>query len=432
MGIKNFVINVFKRTDFYKNNLNQLFKANNLTISDEEKILLKNLGVNVSDLNNDIKGEVTYFTCMKVLSENMGKLPLKLYQETKEGVKLVNDDNLNMIRLRPNPYMTATTFWGTMENCRNHYGNAYAYLNFQGSKLKDMWILHPDNVRVMIDNGGYFGKDNAIWYVYYDPKSSNEYVINKDNILHVKSSNTYDGIVGISVRDILFNTIEGSLEQQNFLNNLYKNGMTGKAVLQYTEDLDDKAVARLVKGIQGFANGSSNAGQIIPLEYGLKITPLDLKLTDAQFADLKKYNSLQIAAAFGISPNFINDYSKSSYSNSEMQQLSFLVNTLQYILTQYEQEITYKLLSNNKIKQGYYFKFNEGALLRTDLKTQAEIIAMFTNNGIKTANECRLMLNMPTRPDGDKLIVNGNFIPLDMVGKQYMKGGENINEKQQE
>lgn len=284
----------------------------------------------------------------------------------------------------------------------------------------------------MIDNGGYFGKDNAIWYVYYDPKSSNEYVINKDNILHVKSSNTYDGIVGISVRDILFNTIEGSLEQQNFLNNLYKNGMTGKAVLQYTEDLDDKAVARLVKGIQGFANGSSNAGQIIPLEYGLKITPLDLKLTDAQFADLKKYNSLQIAAAFGISPNFINDYSKSSYSNSEMQQLSFLVNTLQYILTQYEQEITYKLLSNNKIKQGYYFKFNEGALLRTDLKTQAEIIAMFTNNGIKTANECRLMLNMPTRPDGDKLIVNGNFIPLDMVGKQYMKGGENINEKQQE
>lgn len=432
MGIRNFAVNVFKQTYFYKNNLNQLFKAHNLTITDEEKILLKNLGVDVRRLTNDIKGEVTYFTCLKVLSETMGKLPLKLYQETKEGVKLVNDDNLNMIRLRPNPYMTATTFWGTMENCRNHYGNAYAYLNFQGSKLKDMWILHPDNVRVMIDNGGYFGKDNAIWYVYYDPKSSHEYVINKDNILHVKSSNTYDGIVGISVRDTLFNTIEGSLEQQNFLNNLYKNGMTGKAVLEYTGDLDEVAIARMVKGLENFANGSSNSGKMIPIPFGMNLKPLDLKLTDAQFADLKRYNSLQIAAAFGISPNFINDYSKSSYSNSEMQQLSFLVNTLQYILTQYEQEITYKLLSNNKIKQGYYFKFNEGALLRTDLKTQAEIIAMFTNNGIKTANECRLMLNMPTRADGDRLIVNGTFIPLSMVGQQYMKGGDNQYEKQEE
>ena len=33
-------------------------------------------------------------------------------------------------------------------------------------------------------------------------------------------------------------------------------------------------------------------------------------------------------------------------------------------------------------------------------------------------------LDMPDDPDGDKLIVNGNYIPLEKVGTQYTKGGE--------
>ena len=42
----------------------------------------------------------------------------------------------------------------------------------------------------------------------------------------------------------------------------------------------------------------------------MKLTPLDIKLSDSQFIELKKYSALQIAAAFGIKPNQINDYEK--------------------------------------------------------------------------------------------------------------------------
>ena len=67
----------------------------------------------------------------------------------------------------------------------------------------------------------------------------------------------------------------------------------------------------------------------------------------------------KIAAAFGIKPNQINDYEKSSYANSEMQQLSFYVDTELFILKQYEEELNYKLLTDSEIKEGYFFKFNE-------------------------------------------------------------------------
>ena len=63
---------------------------------------------------------------------------------------------------------------------------------------------------------------------------------------------------------------------------------------------------------------SGNIKFSMPVPLGMKLTPLDIKLTDAQFFELRKYTALQIAGAFGVKPNQINDYEKSGYANSEM------------------------------------------------------------------------------------------------------------------
>ena len=111
-----------------------------------------------------------------------------------------------------------------------------------------------------------------------------------------------------------------------------------ETTLEYTGELNEKAKTALVKSFEEFGSGAKNTGKILPVPLGMKLTPLDIKLTDSQFFELKKYNALQIAGAFGVKPNQINDYSKSSYSNSEMQQLSFYVDTELFIIKQYEEE----------------------------------------------------------------------------------------------
>ena len=403
------------------------FKAflspNNKGVGLNDSQFLEWLGVDNSNIN--AISEVTYFTCLKVLSETIGKLSLKMYRDTEKGIiKAKTNDIYNLLKLRPNPYMTSSVFWTTLERNRNHYGNAYVWCRWIGNKLADLWIMQSECVQVYIDDEGYFGKKNKIWYVYSDPQTGKQYTMSSDEVLHFKSSHSSDGIVGKSVRDTLQDSIEGATKSQRFMNKLYKQGMTARAVLQYTGDLDKEAKRRLLKGIEDFASGEDNAGKIIPIPLGMQIQPLDIKLADAQFFDLKKYNALQIAGAFGIKPNHLNDYSKSSYSNSEMQQLSFYVDTLQYILKQYEEEITYKLLSSQQINNGYFFKFNEGSILRADMKTQAECLTKYVNNGIYTPNEAREMLNLPCEEGGDILIVNGNYMPITMAGNQYVKGGE--------
>ena len=102
-----------------------------------------------------------------------------------------------------------------------------------------------------------------------------------------------------------------------------------------------------------------------------------------------------------------------------MQQLSFYVDTMLFVMKQYEEEVDYKLLTEEEREEGKYFKLNEKVLLRTDSKTQMEIMASSINNGIQKPNECRRKLDLMDAEGGDKLIVNGSYIPLEDVGKQY-------------
>lgn len=368
--------------------------------------------------------EITYYTCMKMLSESMGKISLKLFAETEKGVIRKSNQAHNLIKLRPNPYMTAATFWSTVEFLRNHYGNAYVWCRYHRGKLLDLWILKNQDVKVLMDNVGLFGKESALYYHYHDTASNTYYTFDAREIMHFKSGVSYDGITGLSVQEILQENMDGNKASQSFMNKLYKSGLTAKAVLEYTGDLDDNAKKRLVAGFEAFANGEANTGKIIPVPLGMKLTPLNIKLTDSQFFELKKYSSLQIASAFGIKPNHLNNYEKSSYSNSEMQNLSFYTDTLLFILTQYEQELTFKLLTTKERDEGFYFKFNISAILRADTKTQMETLVSGVNNGVYLINEARRYLDLHDLEEGDSPIVNGNYIPLSKVGSQY-RGGEN-------
>ncbi|SDM17553.1 phage portal protein [Bacillus sp. OK048] len=398
-------------------------KVKNESTGINDKKLLEWLGID-TDTPGDKLSEATYFACMKILAESMGKLPLKMYQSTDKGIiKSDKSDAYNILKLRPNPYMTSSIFWSTVEMNRNHFGNAYVWNRFVGPHLKDMWIMPSQDVRIMLDDAGILGTKDKVWYKYTDKRTGKQYTFSDREVMHFKTSMTFDGISGKPVRDILKSTVEGALESQKFMNNLYKTGLTGKAVLEYTGDLDEKAKARLVKGFEEFANGSKNAGKIIPVPLGMKLVPLDIKLTDSQFFELKKYTALQIAAAFGIKPNQINDYEKSSYASAEAQNLAFYVDTLLFPLKQYEEEITYKTISENLIEQGYFWKFNIGVILRADIKSQMEALSKGVNNMIYTPNEARGYLDLPAKDGGDELYANGNYIPINDVGTQYGKGG---------
>lgn len=404
-----------------------LFKAKNKADPTEQgSMTLQQLVdmLNIGGVERDKLSEATYFACLKILSESIGKLPLKLLRYDKNGgvIKAVEHPYYRILGSAPNPYMTATHFWGTVEYNRNHYGNAYVWIQNAGSGMT-LWILPPDMVQVWVDDGGIWGVKNALWYLYLVKGA--RYKIPYDSMLHFKTSASFDGVRGLPVRDILSDTIDGSLKSQRLMGKLYENGFTAKAVLQYTGNLNEENRKAYAKGTEDYATGKvEGVKSIIPLPFGTTLQPLNVNLADNQFVDLKKYTALQISAAFGIKPNQINDYEKASYASAEAQQLAFYVDTLLYILKQYEEELDKKLLTADEIRQGYYFKFNVSVILRADLKSQTESLKNGVQGSLYTPNEARAKLDLPSVEGGDTLICNGNMMPVAMAGRQFVKGGD--------
>ena len=382
--------------------------------------LLEFLGVHHAD--GAALSEATYFACLKVLSESLGKLPLKLQQTTPQnGVRIAREHRYyRMLNERPNRFMNATVFWSTMEMCRNHYGNAYAWIDERDPKQPQLWPMDPSAVSVVYDNARKLADVPDVYYRYNTPDGV--LVFGSEEVLHFKSHNTVDGLVGVSVREQLASTIQGNIKAQRLVNRMYDSGMTAKSVLQYTGSLSDPNVKALVAGIEAYAKGEmkeTGAENIVPIPMGFTLQPLNIRLADNQFVEVKQYSALQIASAFGVKPYQVGDYTKSSYASAEAQQLSFLVDTLLFIVKQYEEEIAWKLLNDKEEADGYHAKFNTGVILRADQQTQISTLSAAVSNFLMSPNEARERLDLPSKEGGDQLLGNGASIPVQFAGTQY-------------
>lgn len=384
--------------------------------------------IEVLGLHNVNKGELseaTYYACLKVLSESVGKIPLRLMQSTQSaGVVPVRGHRYyRMLNERPNRYMSASVFWTYMEFCRNHFGNAYAYIDDRKQNKPQLWPMDPQHMRVYYDDALLLGDVPDVYYVYSTKKG--QIVFGSEELLHFKAHRTKDGLVGISVREDLASTIVGNIKAQNMLNQLYDSGMTAKGVLQYTGSLSEENKEILVEQVEAYMKGKKKGkgvANLIPLPLGMSIQPLTMKLTDSQFLEIKQYSALQIAAAFGVKPGQIGDYTKSSYASAEAQQLSFLVDTLIYNIKQYEEELSWKLLSDEEEAEGLTAKFNVSVLLRADQQTQISTLSTAVSSFLMTPNEARERLDLPHKEGGDNLLGNGAAIPVQYAGSQYMAG----------
>ena len=386
---------------------------------------LRGIDVENIEQSSDLS-ETIYFICLKHLSETMAKMPWeKRVLTEKKGKERVLDSKIdNLLNIRPNPYMTATTFWGTVELNKLHYGNSYIYIEADKNGFpRYLWLLPSDQMEIWIDNRGILGSLNAIWYVWTDQRNGKKYTFEMDEIIHLKTHISFDGLSGAPIKDILKTQISSGKNSIGFLNKLYRNNMFGSKVLvQYTGELNKAAEEKLAKKIESFAK-AQGSGKFIPMPFGMQAQLLDMKLADAQFFENNRTSALQLAAAFGIKPNVINDYTKSSYSNSETQQVDFYVNTLQPLFKAYEQELTYKLLTPRELGEGYRLEINEKMLFKMDNKTQAEVYSKYLTNFAMTPNEVREDLNLPNIKGGDTLLGNGSTINLENIGNQYNKGG---------
>lgn len=385
--------------------------------------LLEWLGIDPDEINvrgtNALK-EATVYACVKILSEAVAKLPLKVYRETEQGIEKAPKHYLYpLLKSRPNPYMTASDMLRSVETQRNLDGNAYIVPEIVQSgrdrgRIRWLWPVDAKAVEVWVDNRGLFEARNRVWYVIR--VGGQEIRLAPDEIIHLKAM-TLDGIVGVSPLKYLQWLVESGAAGTKHVRDFFKQGLQVKGIVHYTGDLNPEAEERFRKRFEQMASGLKNAHRVALLPIGYTFQPLEISMTDAQFLETAQLTIRQIANAFGVKMHQLNDLSRATHTNIEEQQKQFYADTLQAILTQYEQELTYKLFTPSEIKQGYYVKFAVDSILRSDIKTRYEAYRVGIQGGFLKPNEVRSWEELPAEPGGDTLLINKAMTPL-AVGEE--------------
>lgn len=392
--------------------------------------LLEWLGITPDELNvrgNNALREATVYACVKILSEAVAKLPLKVYREGPQGIEKASGHYLYpLLKSRPNPYMTASDMFRAVEAQRNLRGNAYIVPEIiqsgpERGRIRWLWPVDAKHVEIWIDNRGLFDARNRVWYIVRI--NGQEARLAPGEIVHLKGL-TLDGIVGVSPLQYLQWLVEAGAAGTKHIRDFFKQGLQVKGIVHYTGDLNPEAEERFRKRFEQMATGLKNAHRVALLPIGYQFQPLEISMTDAQFLETAQLTIRQIANAFGVKMHQLNDLSRATHTNIEEQQKEFYADTLQAILTQYEQELTYKLFTPTEIEQGYYVKFAVDSILRSDIKTRYEAYRVGIQGSFLKPNEVRAWEELPAAPGGDRLLMNKAMIPLG--GAAPEEGGETV------
>lgn len=397
----------------------------NYTFTDESDFLAA-LNLANSDLDPNKLKEAVYFTCMRILTDTMAKIPVKVYKGDEKDKK---HPVYKLLAVRPNPYMTPSDYAKAVEYNRNHWGHAVVVIdwNKRTGDIRGLYPLDMAHVSIWIDDAsiiktgrGQSKPRSNIYYIYTDPKTKEEYIYRSDDVLHFKAF-TPDGMTGKSVRYYLGELLENSQSAQQFTNKHFKEGLMSRVVVQYTGDINETNQRKFQEQFKRLNGGTKNAGKVIPIPLGFQMQAIDNKLVDSQFLDLKKLTAREIAAAFGVKPHQINDLEKSSYAAIDALNQQFYIDTLLPILTGYEQEYNYKLFSEEELaEEGYRAKFNVDVILRATLKDRMTAYASGIQNGVLTPADARSKEDLPFIEGSDVLLVNGNMITVQAAAE----GGE--------
>ena len=150
-------------------------------------------GVSV-DEDSALKISAVY-ACVKVISETVASLPLKLMKEDTNGDvnKATHHPLFTLLADCPNNEMTAFTFREMMMTNLLLWGNAYALVkrNKEG-KVVELYPLKSQNMTVIRDP-----TTDAIKYQYTSERTTQTKIYKSRQVLHIPAF-SFDGVIGVS------------------------------------------------------------------------------------------------------------------------------------------------------------------------------------------------------------------------------------------
>lgn len=351
-----------------------------------------------------------FLACVRVISEGCASLPLHLFERLPNGGKRKATEQplYRLLHQQPNPWQTALEFREQMTALYLMYGNSFAEIRPGASgAVSELWPLHPSRMEVeRLENG-------SLRYKYREP-SGRQTIYTQDEIFHLRWLTT-DGIVGLQPSTLSRNAIGLAQALESHGSTYFGNGARPGIVLESDNPIPAEAAERLREQWERMHRGADRAFRTAVLPNGVKAHELSGSNEAAQFLETRQYQAIECCRAMRVPPHMIQDLSRSTYSNIEVQGTEFVQHCLLPHLKRWEAAISRDLIVDDAT---YFAEHSVTGLLRGDSVARASYYREMLNLGVLSINEIRELENLnPIGPEGDQRFMQTNMTTLDKIGQ---------------
>jgi HK97 family phage portal protein len=393
-------------------------RIKNLSITDEKawNPSLWNLagaqssaGINVNEQNALTFSAV--WCAVLLISGGISSLPLHLLiQKDRIRVPATDKPLYRVMHSAANPYMTAKTMRQVLAAHALTWGNGYAEkVHNGGGDVVELWPIPPNRSKPKMLDGA----------MVYDITVGGEIkTLPREKVLHIPGLG-FDGFMGYSVVSMARETIGLGMAMEQFGANFFSQGAQPGIIVTHPGELSEPASKNLSREMSEKYAGLGKAHRLMLLDEGMKLEKVGIPQEDSQYLESRQFQIPEVARWFNLPPHKLKDLTKSSFSNIESEQLSYVVESLVPWLVTFEQCFDMQLLSPQEYRAGYYFKHNVEGMLRGSSAARAAFYRAMFGIGAMSINEIRDKEDMDpaSHPFADEYFVPLNMVPLSQLQK---------------
>ena len=347
------------------------------------------------------------WAAINVLSSTIAALPLNVYTREGEDRKRVSGVIQRLLHDAPNRRWTSYRWRRQVMQHLLLDGRSYSWIDRPTpGVVRAIWPLDPAAVEPMLDPA-----TQRMKYRYQPDDNKPAIVYDESEILDIPWMLHPNGVHHVRPLDKLRRAIGLSIALERYATTFFEQG--GVPPLQLVGPIKSAAAAQRASDEITQRLIRRRNKQVLVLPDGHELKGIGFNPEQSQLMDSRRFQIEEVARVYYLSPSFLQDLTRSTFSNEEQKALHFVKHTVTQWVTAIEQEMNLKLFGPNSPR---FVEFNVDGLLRGDFQTRMEGYSKEIQNSINTPNEVRRRENLPPMDGGDELVLQQNMMPLGRMG----------------
>lgn len=343
------------------------------------------------------------------LSRTLATVRLGAYLETEAGPEEVTGRLQVIVRDAPNPY------WSSFEARRFFWQNVFlrgrglmVIVRSNSGQPQELWPVNTSAVSVSSDQ---FGRKSYKLTVGDAPAGLKTY--SATDVIDVPFMLGPNMVEALSPIRLGEKAIQLALAMNDYGSTFFAGGGVPPLSLQGPLPAGPDAMNRAMDQVHRAIEVAKKSDKpIFPMPPDYKLEQVGYDPAKGQMTEARRLQIEEIARVFQLPPVFLQDLTRSTFSNTEQQDLHLVKHVISQWAEALEQEMNLKLFGQMNGKR--YVRHDVDSLQRGDFKTRMEGLVRSVQGGIRTPNEGRLSEGLPahTDPNADRLYMQGATVPL--------------------